>query len=110
MHFPSVDKRPKETDPPLDTPEQIKHSEDVDRALERRTEREVKEVALRDVGFQLFAKRIVFFAGLVMFIASWLLFMGGDDLFLTLGIGSGGLSGMALSVKGLAKPGGGGWP
>jgi hypothetical protein len=92
-------KKPKEPDLPLDTPEQIKHSEDVDGALERRAERKTKEVALRDAGFQLRAKQLVFAAGLLMFIAAWLLWATGDDPVFAFGIGSGGLSGMALSAK-----------
>jgi hypothetical protein len=92
-------KKRKEPDLPLDTPEQIKHSEDVDGALERRAERKTKEVALRNAGFQLFAKQIVFVAGLLMFIAAWLLWAAGETPVLAFGIGSGGLSGMAASVK-----------
>jgi hypothetical protein len=99
MLLSSGDKKPEQTDLPLDTPEQIKHSEDVDGALERRTERETKEVALRDASFQLQAKKILFVAGLAMFIAAWLLWAGGENPVPAFAVGSSGLSGMALSIK-----------
>jgi hypothetical protein len=93
----------KEPNLPLDTPEQIEHSVAVDGALERRAEREMKEVALRQATFRLLAEKIVFALGVVALLIACVLWILGGCLFLVSGVGTSGAGAALLALIKLAR-------
>jgi hypothetical protein len=114
MLLPSNDKKPREPDQPLDTPEQIERSEEVDRARERRARRRIVEneadageIENRRSRFRLTRERIHLVVGLFLLavllaggVALWIHGERGGALHL-LG-GAGGLGGAGAMVRRLS--------
>jgi hypothetical protein len=76
----SDDKKSEQQDLPLETAEQIAHSEAVDGALERRSKRTRHEIGTRTVQFRSLAEKITFIIGLLFAVA---LFCCALDLWMT---------------------------
>jgi hypothetical protein len=115
MLLPSDDKKPREPALPLDTPEQIKRSEDVDGARERRAQRriveneaEAGEIENRRSSFRLTRERIHLAVGLFLLalllaagVGLWIHGEASDALHL-LGA-TGGLGGAGAMVRRLSS-------
>jgi hypothetical protein len=100
---PSGLKKSKALDLPLDTPEQMEHSMAVDAALERRTDREMKEVALERAAFNLLAEKIVFALGVIAFVVACVLWIGGAGLIVVSGFGGSGAGAVLMAVSKLTR-------
>jgi hypothetical protein len=115
MLLPSDDKKPREPELPLHTPEQIKRSEDVDGARERRAQRriveneaEAGEIGNERLRFHLDRERIYLTIGLILLavllasaLGLWIYGEKSGALYL-LG-GSGGLGGVGAIVRRLSS-------
>jgi hypothetical protein len=104
MLLPSEDKQPQL---PLDTPEQIQHSLEVDHALARRADRELRQTASQRAKFRLFAEKVAFFLGLIVFIAAAILWIEGHGAVIVSGLATSGLAalgGLAVSMNRMVDP------